>query len=113
MKQRLLVMNGQRLVQSEQGGQWQTDKVEKAGAAKPGIYNIYLATPPDKSNRHDGPIVYIDKSGVFQQVGKAFVKHAPPDFGKVPEVGTNCSVRYVDGKAQVSPSSIKLGRGIS
>ena len=113
MKQRLLVMNGQRLVQSEQGGQWQTDKVEKAGAVKPGIYNLYLATAPDKNKRHDGQIVYIDKSSVYQQVGKTFVKHALPDFGKAPEVGANSSVKYVDGKAQVSPASIKLGRGIS
>lgn len=112
MKQRLLVMNGQRLVQSEQGGQWQTDRVEKAGATKPGIYNIYLATAPDKSKRHDGPIVYIDKSNVFQQVGKAFVKHALSAFVKAPEVGANSSIAYVDGKAQVSASTNKLGRKI-
>jgi hypothetical protein len=31
MKQRLLVMNGQRLVQIEKEGQWATDKVDKAG----------------------------------------------------------------------------------
>ena len=29
MKQRLLVMNGQRLVQSEQGGQWNTVFIEQ------------------------------------------------------------------------------------
>jgi len=113
MKQRLLVMNGQRLVQSEQGGQWQTEKVEKAGNVKPGIYNIHLATAPDKSKRYDGPIVYIDRSSVYQQVGKNFIKHSPSDFSKVPEVGVNSNVRYVNGKAQVSPASIKLGRGIS
>jgi hypothetical protein len=47
MKQRLLVMNGQKLLQSEHAGQWQVDKVEKAGVIRPGIYNIYLATPAD------------------------------------------------------------------
>jgi hypothetical protein len=31
MKQRLLVMNGQKIVQHEQEGRWQNDKVEKAG----------------------------------------------------------------------------------
>ena len=41
MKQRLLVMNGQKLVQSEQGGQWVTSKVEKAGAIKPGLYCVF------------------------------------------------------------------------
>ena len=47
--QRLLVMNGQRLLQSEQGGQWNTDKVEKAGTIKPGIYNIHLSAQADKA----------------------------------------------------------------
>ena len=42
MKQRLLVMNGQRLVQSEQGGQWNTDKVEK-GVVSPITDKSYRA----------------------------------------------------------------------
>ena len=54
MKQRLLVMNGQKIVQHEQEGRWQNDKVEKAGPVKPGIYNLYLASQPDKTKTHDG-----------------------------------------------------------
>lgn len=113
MKLRLLVMNGQRLVQSEQGGQWNTDKVEKAGAVKPGIYNIHLSIKPDKAKTHDGVIVHTDKDSVYQQVGKNFVKHDRADFDKVPDIGNNSSVKYDGGKATVSASSIKLGRGIS
>ena len=112
MKQRLLVMNGQRLVQSEQGGQWNTDKVEKAGAVKPGVYNIHLSTQADKTKTHDGVIVHSDKDYVYQQVGKQFVKHDRSDFDKVPNIGNNSSVKYDSGKAIVSVSSIKLGRGI-
>jgi cell filamentation protein len=113
MKQRLLVMNGQRLVQSEQGGQWNTDKVEKAGTVKPGIYNIHLSTQADKAKTHDGVIVHADKDHVYQQVGKNFVKHDRSDFDKVPDIGNNSSIKYDGGKATVSASSIKLGRGIS
>jgi len=113
MKQRLLVMNGQRLVQSEQGGQWNTDKVEKAGTVKPGIYNIHLSTQADKAKTHDGVIVHTDKDHVYQQVGKNFVKHDRSDFDKVPDIGNNSSIKYDGGKATVSASSIKLGRGIS
>ncbi|MFC3658459.1 KfrB domain-containing protein, partial [Xanthomonas hyacinthi] len=87
MKQRLLVMNGQRLVQSEQGGRWATDKVEKAGTIKPGIYNIHLSTKADKSQSHDGVIVHADKDHVYQQVGKHFVQHDRANFDKVPEIG--------------------------
>lgn len=114
MKERLLVMNGQRLVQVEKAGQWATDKVEKAGAVKPGIYNIHLATQADKAKVHEGVIVHQDRTNVYQQVGKSFVKHALSDFDKVPEVGSNSSIKYVQGAAQVSQAaSIKLGRGIS
>lgn len=113
MKQRLLIMNGQRLVQSEQAGQWATDKVEKAGAVKPGIYNIHLSIKADKTMAHDGIIVHADREYVYQQVGKSFVKHDRSDFDKVPEIGSNSSVKYDNGQAVTTPSSIKLGRKIS
>jgi cell filamentation protein len=113
MKQRLLVMNGQRLVQSEQGGQWKTDKVEKAGTLKPGIYNIYLSSQADKAKTQDGVIIYVDREHIYQQVGKSFVKYDRMDFDKVPEIGSHFSVKYEGGKAVISASAIKLGRGIS
>ena len=113
MKQRLLVLNGQRLVQSEQGGQWTTDRVEKAGSIKPGIYNIHLSTKADTSKSHDGVIIHADKEHVYQQVGKQFVQHDRANFDKVPEIGSNSSIKYDAGKAQVVPSSVKLGRGLS
>ena len=112
MKQRLLVMNGQRLVQSEQGGQWATDKVEKAGVIKPGIYNIYLSTKADKSQTHDGTIVHADKDHVYQQVGKQFVQHERSNFDKLPDMGSNVSLKYDGDKVQVAQSSVKLGRKI-
>ncbi|MGZ4823088.1 MAG: KfrB domain-containing protein [Terriglobales bacterium] len=116
MKQRLLVMNGQRLVQTEQGGQWATDKVEKAGAVKPGIYNIHFALDADKSRTYDGPILHADSEHVYQQVGKSsFVKHALGDFEKVPEIGSNASITYALGAATAvqAPSARRLRHGIS
>ena len=114
VKQRLLVMNGQRLVQNEQAGEWQTDKVEKAGTLKPGIYNIHLAGQADKTKSHDGVIVHADKEHVYQQTGKNFVKHDRSSFDKIPDIGGNSSITYAEGgKAQVAPSSIKLSRGLS
>lgn len=112
MKQRLLVMNGQRLVQHEQDGTWDTVKVEKAGALKPGIYDIHLAARAEKSKAYDGPILYSDNDFVYQQVRKNFIKHDRPDFEKIPEIGSNTSVKYDNGKAVAMPSTIKLGRKI-
>ena len=113
MKQRLLVMNGQKLVQSEQGGQWATIKVEKAGVVKPGIYNIHLSTPADKTTSHDGLVLHADKEHVYQQVGKTFIRHALENFGKTPETGIIASIRYDGDRAVIATSSIKQGRRLS
>ena len=93
MKQRVLVMNGQRLLQNEQGGQWATSKVDKAGAIKPGIYDIYLAGNADKAKTYAGVIV-----------------HADGDFAKVPGTGVDTSVSYEDGQAHSSRVSVRQGR---
>ncbi len=114
MKQRLLVMNGQRIVQSEQTGVWTNQKVDKAGALKPGIYNLYMAQAADKKQTHVGVIVHADDKLVFQQVGKNFVMHAREDFDKVPEIGSAKSISYsAQGKATVAAEAPKLTRGRS
>jgi hypothetical protein len=110
MKQRLLVMNGQRLVQFEREGQWSTEKVEKAAGVKPGIYNIYLAVEADKAKLHEGIIVHIDQSHVYQQTGKSFVRHLLADFSKVPDVGINAKVNYTAGVAETA--QLASGRGL-
>ena len=113
MKQRLLVMNGQLLVQSEQAGEWRTDKVEKAARLKPGLYAIYLASPADKGKAHDGPIIHIDKEGVYQQVGKHCVLHDRADFLTLPDLGKHITVQYKAGKCVATPSTTNSGCGIS
>lgn len=115
MKLRLLVMNGQRLVQSEQGGQWATERIEKAGSIKPGIYDIHLAQDADKAKTHEGAILHADPTYVYQQIGKSFVKHALSAFDKVPDIGSNSSISYMQGQAVTSQvaHSHKLKRGIS
>ena len=40
MKRRVLVMNGSRIVQSDSGEGWNSEKDEKAYNLKAGIYNI-------------------------------------------------------------------------
>jgi len=103
VKQRLLVMNGQCAMQQEDQGQWRNVKVEKARGVKPGIYNIYLATPADKSQEHSGVILYADKTVIYQQVGKGqYVSHDRAAFIKPPESGAAKRITYsADGKAYV------------
>lgn len=115
MKQRLLVMNGQRLIQVEREGQWATEKVEKAAGVKPGIYNIYLAVDADKAKAHEGLIVHVDQGHIYQQVGRSFVRHMLADFDKAPDAGINASINYVTGVAQATQlsASRRLKHGIS
>ena len=114
MKLRLLVMNGQCIVQHEQGGAWTNHKVAKAGELKPGIYNLYGAQPADKARRYDGLIVYLDSNSVFQQVGASFVTHRRSDFAKLPEIGRTRIIAYdAQGQATVSAEAVTLSRGRS
>ena len=113
MKQRLLVMNGQRLVQCEQAGKWDTVKVEKAGTLKPGIYDIHLSSPAQTAKAYEGPILHADKDFIYQQVGKSYIKHDRAAFDTAPEIGSNSSIKYDNGKIVLTPSSLKVGRRIS
>ena len=113
MKERLLVMNGQKIVQHEQEGRWQNDKVEKAGLVKPGIYNLHLASQADKTKTHDGVILHVDRDSVFQQIGRSVVKHDRVDFAKAPVIGSHSSITYGQGKAITSAVSHALSRGVS
>ncbi|WP_322075513.1 KfrB domain-containing protein [Burkholderia cenocepacia] len=116
MRHRVLVMNGQRIVQNEQApGTWQNEHVDKAGQLKPGIYNIYTATQADRGKASEGVIVHADKQGVYQQVGRQFVKHDRQNFDKVPEIGSAKSITYDQktGRANVAVASETLGRKLS
>ena len=102
MKQRLLVMNGQRIVQTDQGDAWTNQKVDKAGVLKPGIYNLYMAKEADKSQRYDGMIVHTDDNKIYQQIGKEFVMHFKSDFDIFCDNGSVKSISYdAQGKAIV------------
>ena len=113
MKQRLLVMNGQKLLQTEQAGAWQVDKVEKAGAVRPGIYNLYLSTPADPAGVHAGMVLHADAEFVYQQVGKTFVRHERARFDQVPTAGTQVSIRYQHDQAVVTAAAVKASRKLT
>ena len=84
MSQRVVVMNGQRLFQTEHGGQWRTDRVDKAGNLKPGLYRLDAALPADQSRIHPGVIVHADRQFVYQQAGSMLRRHAAAAFDVLP-----------------------------
>jgi cell filamentation protein len=112
MKQRLLVMNGQRLVQTEKEGDWVVTKVDKAGAIKPGIYQLSSARKADKLQQHEGVVLHVDRDHVYQQVGSEVVAHDATSFAKLPQVGTVAAIGYQKQDALVTQPSLKSGRGV-
>jgi hypothetical protein len=102
VKIRLVVMNGQRIIQHEEQGKWQNHKVEKAGTLKPGIYNVYLAAPAERHKTYEGVIVHAEDGAVYQQVGRGFVMHARNDLDSTPVIGGMYRIEHGANKASVA-----------
>lgn len=114
MKQRLIVMNGQRLLENEvSAGKWVNEKVEKAHGVKPGIYNLYSAMNADKAKEYPGIILHTDKSSVYQQVAGRIVSHNRADFDKTPDVGQTKSISYDKTGKTVVTEAVLIKQGLS
>jgi cell filamentation protein len=118
MRVRVLVINKSHLVQSDRGNKeepWVTDKVTPIGnRLKPGLYNIFNASPPDRKKSYAGAIVHNDKEFLYQQCGKKFVVHSCKDFDIVPAIGSKKNIEYgSNGRAVVSELSNKQSRSRS
>ncbi|WAK04358.1 KfrB domain-containing protein [Methylobacter sp. YRD-M1] len=75
MKRRVIVMNGQKIVEAEIAGKWVVEKVSKAKGIKPGIYNLYQAIDADKAQALTGFTVHIDDNNVYQKTNRGLVKY--------------------------------------
>lgn len=118
MKQRLVVMNGQRIVQKTLPGTESfeaatNDVMGKANGLKPGVYNLYSSLQADKQQSYSGQLIHADKESVYQKAGMNIIKHNREDFDKVPEIGSVLSVSYnAQGKAETAAAVLVQGRGL-
>ena len=100
-KLRMIVMNGQKILQTQNNNEWETTgtikKVDEG--IKPGVYNIYLATAPVDKNQYQGQIIYIDKENAvfYQQVNKDYIVHQLNAVDDKPVAGKDVAITY-DGK---------------
>lgn len=102
---RLVVMNGQRILQSDHTGEWTVMKVGKAHGLKPGFYNLSSqGRPPTKTESYEGPVLHADNVNVWQQTRAGIVVHQTAHFGKLPEIAAVVKIAYDDKhRALVSP----------
>lgn len=118
MKQRLVVMNGQRIVQSLETGAKSFDQaknvpVGRSGDIKPGVYNLYSALDASKKEQYIGQVIHADKNSIYQKVGINIIRHERSDFDKVPEIASVLTVSYNDqGRAVTSAAPLQQGRGM-
>ena len=105
-KQRIIVMNGQKILQTQNNNEWETTgAIKKAEEGiKPGIYNIYLAKETSDKNQYEGQILLVDKdNGVFyQQVKKDFIVHQLKSADTKPVAGKDVVVQYDEDKAALT-----------
>ncbi|HMW18634.1 MAG TPA: conjugal transfer protein TraO [Accumulibacter sp.] len=105
-KLRMIVMNGQKILQTQNNNEWETTgtikKVEEG--IKPGVYNIYLATAPADKNQYQGQIIYIDKENAvfYQQVNKDFIVHQLNSVDGKPVAGKDVAITYDGEKATLT-----------
>lgn len=97
-KQRIIVMNGRKILQTQINNEWETTgTIKKAEEGiRPGVYNIYLAKEPSDKNEYEGKILLVDKdNGVFyQQVNKDFIVHQLSTVDGKAVAGMDVVVRY-------------------
>ena len=105
-KLRMIVMNGQKILQTQNNNEWETmgtiKKVDEG--IKPGVYNIYLATAPVDKNQYEGKIIYIDKENTvfYQQVKKDFIVHRLNAVDGKPVAGKDVTIQYDGEKATLT-----------
>ena len=105
-KLRMIVMNGQKILQAQNNNEWETmgtiKKVDKG--IKPGVYNIYLAKTPVDKNQYEGQIIHIDKDNAvfYQQVNKDFIMHQLSALDGKPVAGKDVAITYDGDKATLT-----------
>ena len=106
-KERLVVMNGSKIVQVEDGpNEWRVEKVEKADGIRPNYYNLFAAKEAALSVSLAGTVLHVDAASIYQLVGQEIVRHERSKFDKVPENGAVLTVEYKQGRAVVSMPQI-------
>jgi len=109
-KQRIIVMNGRKILQTQVNNEWEATgtikKVEEG--VRPGIYNIYLAKAPGDKNQYEGKIIHVDKENnvFYQQVKKDFIVHQLNAVDVKPFAGKDLVIKYDGERATLTQADV-------
>lgn len=112
MKQRLIILNGYKILQNFNHNGWKTTGLIKKAeeGLKPGIYNLYMAHNPEMGNTvYEGLVLYIDKKqGIVyqQQPNKALIVHKLDSINLIPSAGKHIIFQYDDDKMVLKKTCI-------
>ena len=110
-KKRLVIMNRHCITQViGDNGKWRDDKIEKALERPPGIFNLHAALQADKSLVHDGVVLYVDDSHVYQKAGKIIVMHDAKSFDRLPKLGLINKLVYFGNRVLTGSSQSTVRR---
>lgn len=98
---RLVVMNGQKIIQERAGDAWMHHSTTKAEGMKPGIFNLFSAKLAEGSKSYEGVVLHKDDGKVFQAVGRKVIAHNAKSLSSDVEIGQVLRVAYTDKQASV------------
>ena len=105
-KLRMVVMNGQKILQTQNNNEWETvGTIKKVDdGIKPGVYNIYLAKAAVDKKSYEGKIIHIDKDNAifYQQVNNDYIVHQLRSVDGKPVAGKDVAITYDGEKAALT-----------
>lgn len=116
VRHRLVVLNGHKVLQANDGDDWSNVRVEKAPGLRPGLYHLSSAQAADKTASHAGALLVAVNGLLYQATAAGMIAHALADFDQPPPAGGSGTIAYgADARASFvrsaePPVSKKRGR---
>jgi hypothetical protein len=94
VRHRLVVLNGHKVLQANEGDDWSNVRVEKAPGLRPGLYQLSGAQAADKTVSHAGTLLIAVDGLLYQFTTAGVIVHALADFDQPPPVGGSGTIAY-------------------
>ena len=110
---RLIVMGGKVALQSmDDEGRWTHLYIKRCETIQPGVYQLLKAKDPLPGSVHTGAVLARHDAFVYQESGKAIVRHAASIFSDISvATGDVVTLDYSGTKPAISPvRGVQVGK---